>query len=174
VKTRKILSAVFVLLTLGFALQLLSQPKPVDPVNWRELVPFLPDIEGWKARGEAKGSTVNTGNFKITQVQKKFTNNGNRLEIQITDGGYIQMAYAGFKAMFAFEFDTSDEYTRKTKIMDFPAIENFKYKSKLAMLMILVADRFLVQLEVRGLKDTSVLKAIALTLALDKLAALAK
>lgn len=172
-KKGNIVMIVFALITLGFALQVLSQPEPVDPVNWKDLVPFLPKIEGWNARGEAKGSSVNTGNFKISQVERDYTANGNRLEIQITDGGYFPMAYAGFKAMFAFEIDTSDEYTKKTKIKGFPALENYKYNSKRATVMILVADRFLVNLEAKTMKDTSGLKAIALKLDLKKLAALA-
>jgi hypothetical protein len=169
-----LLSTVFILLTLGFAIQVVSQPKPVDPVNWKVLIPFLPDIEGWKARGEARGSTVDTGSFKITQVEKNFTDNGNRLKMMITDGGYFHLAYAGFRAMSAFELDTSEEYSKKTNINGYTAIENYKYKKKLAMVIILVAERFIVHLEAKAMKSTAELKEIASKLDLKKLAKLAK
>jgi hypothetical protein len=164
----------FVFLTICFTLQVVSQPKPVDPVNWRELVPFLTDIEGWKAQGDATGSTVNTGNFKMSQVEREYTRNGIELEIQIIDGGYAPMVYAGFKAMSHFEIDTSDEYVKKTKIKGFIAIENYHFKRKKATIMILVVDRFMIQLEAREMKDTSELKAIAQLLDLKALDSLAK
>lgn len=164
----------FVFLTICFTLQVVSQPKPVDPVNWRELVPFLTDIEGWKAQGDATGSTVNTGNFKMSQVEREYTRNGIELEIQIIDGGYAPMVYAGFKAMSQFEIDTSDEYVKKINIKNFTAIETYQYKRKEATIIILVADRFIVQLEASEIKDTRELKATAEQLDLKVLAGLVK
>jgi hypothetical protein len=171
---KRILWMCFFIFAGTLSLQLMAQPEPVDPVNWRKLSPFLIDLKGWEARGEIDGSTVNTGTFKMSQVERDYVRNGQKLEIQIIDGGYVPMVYAGFKAMSQFEIDTSDEYVKKTKIKGFIAIENYHFKRKKATIMILVADRFMVQLEAREMKDTSELKAIAQLLDLKALAALAK
>lgn len=152
----------------------LAQPEPVDPVNWRDLAGFLGDIDGWQTRGEVDGSTVSTGTFKMSVVTRKYAREGTRLEIQITDGGYVPMAYAGFQAMAQFEIDTSDEYVKKINIQGFTAIENYNYKREKATIMILVAERFLVQMEARDIKDTKEIKAIAGKMDLKALAALAK
>ena len=158
----------------SITLQLVAQPEPVDPVNWRKLAPFLTDLKGWETSGKINGSTVSTGTFKMSIVKGDFVRDGRKLEIQITDGGYVPMAYAAFKAMSQFEIDTSDEYVKKTKIKEFVAIETYQFKRKMATIIILVVDRFMVQLEARGMKDTSELKAIAQLLDLKALAALAK
>ena len=164
----------FIVLAASITLQLAAQPQPVDPVNWRKLAPFLSELKGWEIKGDINGSTVNTGGFKMSMVEQDFVKNGQRVEIQITDGGYVPMAYAGFKAMARFEIDTSDELVKKTTIQGFTAIENYHFKRKKASILILVNDRFLVQLETRGIKDISELKAVALLLDLKGLAALAK
>jgi hypothetical protein len=161
-------------LILYACLPVLAQPKPVDPLNWRDLAGFLGDIDGWQARGEVDGSTVNTGNFKMSVVTRNYNRDGVRLEIQITDGGYVPMAYAGFQAMSQFEIDNSDEYVKKTAIQGFTAIENYNYKRKKTTIMILVADRFMVQLEARETVDAKEIKAIAGKMDLKGLAALAK
>lgn len=171
---KKILWICFTVFAAFITLQLVAQPEPVDPINWRKLTPFLTDLKGWEPLGEIDGSTVSTGTFKMSIVKGNYIRDGQKLDIQITDGGYVPMAYAGFKAMAQFEIDTSDEYVKKTKIKGFTAIENYRFKRKMATIIILVVDRFIVQLEARGMKDTSALKAVAQLLDLKALAALAK
>jgi hypothetical protein len=171
---KRIVWICFVVFTATIALQLAAQPTPVDPVNWRKLTPFLQKVEGWETKGEINGSTINTGGFKMSIVKGNFVKNGQRLQIQITDGGYVPMAYAAFKAMAQFEIDTSDEYVKKTTIQGFTAIESIRFKSMKASIMILVVDRFMVQLEARNMKEIKVLKAVAKLLNLKALAALAK
>jgi hypothetical protein len=171
---KKLIWISLLVLFTSLCFQLMAQPEPVDPVNWRKLTPFLVMPEDWQPRGDVNGSTVNTGSFKMSTVEQDFVKNGLRLQMQIIDGGYVPMAYAGFKAMSQFEIDTSDEYVKKTTIQGFTAIQNIKFKSKLVTIMILVADRFMVQLELRGTKEIKVLKTIAEDLDLKRLAALAK
>lgn len=152
-----------------------AQPqKPVEPVSWRKLINFLIDIPGWQAKGEPKGSTISMGNFKISQVERSYESSEKNLEIRIIDGGYIPMAYANFKMMANFEIDSSEEYVKKITIKGFPGVEKYEYGNKEAMIIILVKDRFLVNLTEDNVKDTSELKKIANLLDLNKLAELAK
>ena len=161
-------------ITFLFSLYLAAQPKPVDPVNWRKLTPLLVDIEGWKAKGKAKGQTVSMQNFKISNASRRYEAGDKSLEIEIIDGSYHQMMYASFKMLKNFEVDTSDEYVKKCTIKDHPGIEQFRYKRNKGTIMILVADRFLVKLEARNIKDTAELKQIALAIDLAELAKLVK
>ena len=143
-------------------------------MNWRKLALFLIDIKGWTAKGDPSGSTVSTGEFKMSQVDRNYSADGKRLRIHLIDGGFIPVFYAGFNAMLGFEIDTSDEYVRKIKIKGFPAIENYRYKRKEAKVLILVSDRFLIQMEAREMEDTIHLKAIANQLDLKTLSTLSK
>lgn len=148
--------------------------KQVDPVNWRELIPFLIDIPGFEADGKPEGSTVAMGNYKVSQAEREYSSGDKELKISIVDGAYAQMAYAGIKMAMNFEMDTSEEYVKKVTIKGFPGIEKYEYEDKDGQVILLVADRFVVQLEEENAPDTSELKKIAEALDLEGLAKLAK
>ncbi|MFB0566023.1 MAG: hypothetical protein ACETWK_10150 [Candidatus Aminicenantaceae bacterium] len=150
------------------------EKKPVDPVNWRKLIKFLTDIPGWKAVGEPEGSSVSMAGFKISQAERSYTAGDSNLKISITDGGYVPMVYVAFKMAMNFEIDTSEEYTKKVNIKGFAGIEQYEYKVNEGKVIILIGERFLVNLEGENVKDTSGLRAIANSLDLEGIAKLAK
>jgi hypothetical protein len=148
--------------------------KPVDPVNWRELTPFLGDIEGWEAEDDAEGQSISMGEFKISQAERQYVSGDKELTIKIADGGYVPMVYASFKMAMNYEIDTSDEYTKKATIKGHPAMEHYEYDGKDAQIMILIKDRFIVTLEGDNFEDTKELKSVAESLDLDGIGKLAK
>ena len=149
-------------------------PKQVDPVNWRELIPFLADIPGFEAEDKPEGSTMTMGNYKVSQVERDYSSGDKELRITIIDGAYAQMAYAGIKMAMNFEIDTSEEYVKKVTIKGFPGIEKYEYEDKDGQIMLLVAERFVVQVEGENVPDTAELKNITEGLDLEGLAKLAK
>ncbi|MFQ6082204.1 MAG: hypothetical protein ACE5WD_02460 [Candidatus Aminicenantia bacterium] len=152
---------------------IIAQEKPVEPVNFRELIPFLKDISGWTGE-KPEGSTISYGEYKLSQVSRSYSSGEKELTINILDGAYVPMAYASFQMMRAFEIDTSDEYIRKIEISGFPAVERYEYDDKEGTIIIFVRERFLVTLEESGIKNTSGLRDIAQSLDLKGLAALVK
>jgi len=167
--------SLFILISFAISSSLLAQgQEQVEPVNWRELAPFIIEIPGWKTEGKPEGSTASMGNFKISQVERNYSAKDKNLKIEIVDGAFAQMVYAGFKMAMGFEIDTSEEYIKKATIKGFPGVEEYNYEDKEASVMVLVADRFLVSLEQDNAKDTSELKAIAEKLDLKGLAKLVK
>jgi hypothetical protein len=174
-KSFKGLLGLFILIIFAISLNLLAQgQESVEPVNWRELASFIIDIPGWEAEGKAEGSTAAMGNFKITHVERNYTAQDRNLKIEIVDGAFVQMVYAGFKMAMSFEIDTSEEYVKKVTIKSYPGVEQYNYEDKDAKIMVLVADRFLVSLEQNNAEDTSKLKDIAAKLDLKGIAKLAK
>lgn len=174
-KKLKGLLGMFILISFAISLSLLAQgQEPTEPINWRELAPFIIDVPTWKAEGEAEGSTASMGDFKISQVERNYSQDNKRLKIEIIDGAFVQMVYAAFKMALSFEIDTAEEYVKKANIKGFPGVEQYNYEDREASVMVLVADRFLVSLEQDNVKDTSELKAIAGKLDLKGLAKLAK
>ena len=151
-----------------------SGQQTVKPLNWRELVSFLPEIPGWEAEGDASGQTMSMGAYSMTSVEREYTSGDKNLKITIIDGALAQMAYAGFRMLRQFELDTSDEYIKKIEVKGFPGVEKYTYADKEAEVFALVADRFIVQLEEDNVEDGKELKGIAESLALKKLASLAK
>ena len=98
------------------------------------------------------------------------------LTITITDSGYVQMVMAGIQMMMQFEVDSSEEYVKKVTVGDFAGVETYNYEDKDAKLILVLKDRFLVQLEGEGFEKDQVseLVAIAGSLDLNAIAALAK
>lgn len=168
-------SAFILTLICLLSLSLFSQEQEtVEPINWRELVPFLIDMPGWEAVGEATGQTMSMGMYSATNVEREYTSGDKILTIHIIDGALSQMAYAGFNMMRQFEVDTSEEYVKKVEIKEYPGVERYEYESKDASIMILVAERFLIEIEITEADNTDEVKEVAETLELDKLADLAK
>lgn len=149
-----------------------AQNTPVEPVNWRQLTPLLVDFDGWKADDKPEGQTVSTGQFKITTVSRNYTAGDKEMEVQIVDGGYVQMAYMAFKTMMNFEVDSSEQLVRKITIDGHPGVEQIEYDDNEAKVMLLVGDRFLVTIEIENVKDSKDAKKIAEAIDLKKLAAL--
>lgn len=168
---------VFILLVVFLASSLLvyaQEQRPVDPVNWRELVAFLGDIPGWEAEDDAEGESISMGDFKISQAERTYISDDKELTIKIADGSYVPMMYAGIKMAMNYEIDTSEEYIKKTTIKGYPGVEQYEYEDKDAQILILIGDRFIVTLEGDNFEDTSELKSVAESLDLDGIAKLAK
>lgn len=151
-----------------------QEQKTVEPINWRELVPFLKDLPGWEAEGNATGQTMSMGMYSATTVEREFTSDDKTLTVRIIDGGLAQLAYAGFNMMRQFEIDTSEEYVKKVDIQGYPGVDRYNYEDKEGDVMLLVAERFLVEIEVSDVENTDDAKEVAEILELDKLADLAK
>ncbi|MBN2244945.1 MAG: hypothetical protein JW755_03780 [Candidatus Aminicenantes bacterium] len=151
-----------------------QQQETVEPVNWRELVPFLKDLPNWEAVDEATGQTMSMGMYSATNVEREYSSGEKVLTISIIDGALSQMAYAGFNMMRQFEVDTSDEFVKKVEIKEYPGIERYEYEYKNASVMLLVAERFLIEIEITEAENTNEAKEIAEALDLDGLADLVK
>jgi len=150
-----------------------QEQETVEPINWRELVPFLGDLPGWEAVDEAEGQTMSMGMYSATNVEREYTSGDKFLTIHIIDGALSKMAYAGFNMMRQYEVDTSDEYIKKVEIKGYPGVEKYEYESKDASLMLLVAERFLIEIEISEAENTDEAKEVAEALDLEGLADLA-
>jgi len=148
--------------------------EKVDPVNWRELVPFLIDIPGYDAEGDAEGATTTMGSVKISQAERSYVSEEKELQIEIIDGANVSMVYQGFKMAMNFELDNSEEYLKKVKIKGFPGIEQYNYEDQEAKVIVLINDRFLMTFDGEKYpKDASELTKVAEMFDLNGMADLA-
>ena len=137
-------------------MQKMQEMKPVEPVKFDVLIPFLPAPEGWKAE-EAKGSTSAMGEWKITVVSNRYQRGGGEadpppplqsVEVEITDGGFAPMVYAPFKMMSQFSNESTEGYQKGVTVDGgHPGFETWQKASKSSELTVLLANRFLVQLK---------------------------
>jgi len=148
--------------------------EKVDPVNWRELVPFLIDIPGYDAEGDAEGATTTMGSVKISQAERSYISEEKELQIEIIDGANVSMVYQGFKMAMNFELDNSEEYLKKVEIKGFSGIEQYNYEDQEAKVIVLINDRFLMTFDGENYsKDASELTKVAEMFDLNGMADLA-
>jgi len=163
------------LLISWLALGALQQQKPVDPVNFRELLFFLVDLPGWVADDKPEGATIAYGEeYKVSQAQRSYSAGEKSLSVTVVDGAYVPMVYSNFQMYKTFEMDTSEQYTKGTTFKGYPGVESYEYEPKTGFLMVMVADRFLVTLEGDPVDNLDELKEVAEHLPWSELAALAK
>ena len=110
-----------------------------------------------------EGQTMSMANFKMSQASRDYSAESKDLEIEIIDGGYIPMVYQGFLMAMNYEIDSSDEYVKKITIKDYPGIEKYTYDDEDGEVILLIKDRFLVNLRCDNVPDTEEAKAIAET-----------
>ncbi len=156
------------------ALGALQQQKPVDPVNFRELLFFLVDLPGWVADDKPEGATISYGEYKISQAQRSYSAGDKSLSVTVVDGAYVPMAYSNFQMYKTFEMDTSEQYAKGTTFKGYPGVESYEYEPKTGFLMVMVADRFLVTVEGDPVDNLDEIKEVAEHLPWSELAALAK
>lgn len=128
----------------------MEKRKPVEPVKFDTLIPLLPEPKGWTA-GEATGATTAMGEWKISNASRTYENGEGdarrRIKVEIVDGSYVPMVYAPFTMMTSFSHESTDGYTKGITIDGYPALEEWKKKSKDAKVVALVNDRFLVTID---------------------------
>ena len=146
---------------IGFLSIQAQTQAPVEPVNWRELTPFLIDFPGWEAEGEAEGQSITMGTFSMSQAERTYSSGEKTFTINLIDGGYAPMAYAGIKMAMSMEIDTSDEYIKKLTVAGYPGVEQYDRTDKSANVFILISERFILQIEGENFDDTSDLVSVA-------------
>jgi hypothetical protein len=162
-----------IMAALAFLALMPAAAIPGELVNFRQLIPFVDlKLPGWEMTDQPSGSTMKHQQIQMSEARAEYRAGDKTLTIVILDFLGQSMPWLGMLPQM--EMETSEEILRTTKVGDFKALENYKFKDKHAELNISVADRFWVKLEGNGLDNTEPLKAVAQQMDLKKLATLAK
>jgi hypothetical protein len=147
----------------------------VDPVDFRELKEFLPkEVEGLK-RTEATGEKNGAMGFIISRAEARYSGDGDasaHVEIFDTGGvaGVATMALAAW-TMADIDKETNTGYEKTTQLEGYKGFEKYDNQSKSGELNVLVADRFVVNVDGNNLSIKQ-LKNILSDIDLDKLSGL--
>lgn len=153
-----------------------KEMKPVNPYNFRELLPLLPEaLSGWKADEKPRGSTNSYGTeWKFTEVSENYTKDNSLVSIKIVDGAYIPALYTLFLVGSSFEEDTTEHYRKGITLGDNKGFEEFYYNDKRGSLNLLVNKRFIITIEGERIEDNKILYNYLNKIDLNKLASMAK
>jgi hypothetical protein len=125
-----------------------------DVVDFKLLLPMLPEPpQGWKAE-DAEGSTDDLGESQISSVHRDYTKDqigdAPTTSISILDSvaspEYVESTTAGWK----LNETTADGYTKSVNIEGFPGFETFEKDDKHGTLWLLVGKRYFLQIETMG------------------------
>jgi hypothetical protein len=150
--------------------------KPVPPVGFRELIEFLPErMPGMKA-AEPKGETTTAGSWQYSQAEVDFRSADGRqhADVGIFDYAHIPMLYVPFTMLLNMNVarESTEGYEKSVKVSGYPAFEKWS-KNGNSEIVVLVADRFVVKSDTRGLGEGSARKIVE-RLDLKRLAAKGK
>jgi len=140
-----------------------SNRKPVPPVAFRELIDFLPrKMAGMKA-DEAKGETTTAGSWQYSQAEVDFrSEDGQRnADVGIFDYAHIPFLYVPFSMVLKMNVarESTEGYEKSVKVEGYPAFEKWN-KNGNSEIVVLVADRFIVKSDTRGLGEGSAKKIV--------------
>jgi hypothetical protein len=147
----------------------------VNPVDFRKLKELLPEKAAGLKRIEATGEKSGAAGFTISRAEAKYGDDGQTaVHIEIFDTGGIAgvgtMALAAW-TMADIDKETSTGYEKTTKLEGYKGYEKYDSQSKSGELNVLVADRFVVNINGNNL-SVKKLKSILTSLDLNKLSKL--
>ncbi len=142
---------------------------------YKDLQAYLPDVSGYAKDGGPKGSQVNMpGMGSWSQTDQAYTNGEKRVKVQIVDYNASQMAFSGVTAMYKMGYSMEDDNEKSGTIdigiKDVAAYETIYKKDKRSKLVLIVADRFMIELENEGSDDSELLRSAAKNIKLSELA----
>ena len=132
--------------------QELANMPPTEAVHFSTLIAALPDVpSGWTAT-DAKGSTTEMGDAKISTAERTYREEGSEraVTVSINDWAFHQMLYMPFFMVAKFKQESTDGYQKGITVGDWPGMEEYKHQSKSGERSLLVNKRFHVKVDLRN------------------------
>jgi hypothetical protein len=145
--------------------------KAYEPVSFKALQGFFPDVSGWekeKPTGESMTAPV-----KFSQAETAYTQGDARIEVKIVDTAMSKMLTLPYQMflMAGYQKETDTGYEKAAKVGGNPGWEKWDSEAKRAELGVIVGQRFLVTADGSG-TDVKTVQGVIGKMDLGKLAGL--
>ncbi len=126
-----------------------GQGEVKQPVNFRELKALLPGKVAGMDQSDLEGQTSGTMGFTISQASADYRTDDKSIEISILDAGGMPAAVMGMAAwsMATIDKETSKGYEKTGTFDGYKSYEKFDNDGKNGQISLLVANRFIVNVE---------------------------
>ena len=129
-------------------------PQLAEVVDFKKLLPILPEgPAGWTA-DKAEGSTDDNGGTKITSVHRDYKkgegDNAPTTSISILDAATNPDYVTATTAAWSMSTSTAEGYTKTLTIEGMPGFETFENEGKHGTLWLMVAKRYVLAIETQG------------------------
>jgi hypothetical protein len=156
--------------------RLIAQNEPVlvpDVVDYKKLIPILPDAPGGWTADAPEGSTDEVGGFKITNVHRDYRKgegtNAPTASISVLDSVANPDYVTATTAAWNQTSNTAEGYSKSVTIDGNPGFEAYENEQKHGSLWVMVAKRYFVEIELQK-QDAKELQEWAKRVDLKKLA----
>ena len=146
--------------------------KTVEPVSFRDLQTFFPDLAGWE-KAKPTGERM-TAPFAFSQAEARYHKDGSRIEIKIVDSGFNQLLVTPY-AMFmqaGYEKETASGYEKATSVGGQLGWEKWNTDGNDGEVNAFVGKRYILTVEGRNVEGIKVMHDVLAQMDLEKLAAL--
>ena len=135
---------------------------------------YLPEVDGFTKRGGPKGNQMNMpGMGSWSQTEQAYEGGEKSVDITLMDYNGAFGAFSGATALYSMGFSQEDDQKRSQStdlgIKGVAAYETVYKQDQRAELVVVVGDRFLIQLETDGTNDVDLLKKAARSMKLEEL-----
>lgn len=143
-------------------------------IPYKELQAYLPEISGYTSEQGPKGSQMNTpGLGSWSQAEQEFMNGDKRVTISIMDYNAAHQAFIGLTSMYGMGMAYEDDDKKQTGVdlgmKDVKGYETIYKKDKRAELVLVVGDRFIIDMKSEGENDENFLRSVAKNMKLGDL-----
>ena len=151
----KILSTLLALaLALVVGARAAEEPQLAEVVDFKKLLPILPEAPaGWTA-DKAEGSTDDIGGTKITSVHRDYKkgegDTAPTTSISILDSAANPDYVASTTGAWNMSTSTPEGYTKTLTIEGMPGFETFENEGKHGTLWLMVAKRYVLTIETQN------------------------
>ena len=142
---------------------------------YKDLQSYLPDVSGYTKDGGPKGSQTNMpGMGGWSEAEQRYKDGEKEVDIKIMDYNASQMAFSGVTAIYKMGFSSEDDTKKEGSVdigmKDVAGFETIYKTEKRSKLVLVVADRFYVELDSEGSNDPELLRSVAKSMKLSELA----
>ncbi len=155
------------------AVEQMKSGKEIEVVDFRELKELMPNKLAGAKQVSSSGEKAGAMGLKIAQAEAEYEDGERSFELSIVDAGGMSTVISSTAAWADMELDreSDDGYERTTTIKGHKAFESYNSKTREGKVALIVADRFIVNIEGEGIQARDLERAIG-DLKLQKLARL--
>jgi hypothetical protein len=137
----------------SFQKELANMP-PTEAVHFSVLINALPDVPGGWTADDARGSTNQMGDYKMSEANRTYRKDGGeeRVEVQIQDWAFNQAIYIPFFLQAGFSQESTEGYSKGIKMGEAPGREEYTISSRSGQRSVLVNKRFHVQVRIDNME----------------------
>jgi len=142
------------------------------PVPFEDLIACLPEAAGW-TRSKPTGEQVTMG-IDMSRAHGDYEKGEGSIDVDITDSSFNQLFLAPLTTYLAKGYSerTNDGYRKAAPVNGQPAFETWNSESRRAEVIVVVANRFVVQATGHNVDSAEPVRALAQAVDFAKLATL--